>query len=531
MSREPETITLETWQAAFSELYQRLTPYYRRSETRERIRRYVLGLLSQTERKNSWQLAETMYESGPQGMQRLLNSADWDVEAVRDELRAYVIAHLGRADGILIVDETGFLKKGHQSAGVARQYSGTAGRIENQQIGVFLAYASSQGSAFIDRELYLPEEWTGDRPRCQAAGIPAAIPFEAKTLLAQHMLARACAAQVPAQWVVADTLYSSDELRLWLEAHGYWYVLAVPCTDRVWRQGTAVSVTTVMAELPTDAWARLSAGEGSKGARYYDWAWVQLPYRSASGLAHWLVARRSLSFPHEFAYYHVYAPTTSSLTDFVRIAGARWQIEMDFEQAKGEVGLDHYQVRQWTAWYRHITLALIAHAFLAVLRSTVLAPVPDQITLTIPELRRLVPTLACSESERQHRLHWSRWRRQHQAKAKRCHTRRRQVQCPPEPVYIHPAIRLPGLGALTEAAWEGLALLLCPSARPGRPSTAHRQLLEAILWVMHAGVSWRAVPASFGPWNSIYTRYLRWVRLGLWPQIVVGLDSSAHAPS
>jgi SRSO17 transposase len=218
--------TWKKWDKAFDYLHQHLFAHFRRSETRCRVRRYLLGLLSATERKNSWQLAEIMHESGPQGMQRLLNTAHWDVEVVRDELSAYVIEQLGHTDGVLVLDETGFLKKGTHSAGVARQYSGTAGRIENQQIGVFLAYASPHGAALIDRALYLPEEWTQDPARCQRAKVPQDYAFASKPSLAQHMLKRALGAQLPARWVAADTVYSTTELRLWLEEHGLWYVLA-----------------------------------------------------------------------------------------------------------------------------------------------------------------------------------------------------------------------------------------------------------------------------------------------------------------
>lgn len=520
---------VEAWQSAFQELCHRLGQHFERSEPRERVGRYLLGLLSNAERKNGWQIAENVYERGPQGMQRLLNAAVWDVEAVRDELRAYVIEQLGVPDGVLIVDETGFVKKGLTSVGVARQYSGTAGRIENQQLGVFLAYASCHGAAFIDRELYLPEEWTHDQARCQAAGVPETVGFAAKPALAQRMLDRAWASQVPARWVVADTVYSSDELRLWLQQHGYWYVLAVPCSYTVWTGGQAMPVSTLAAQLPPEAWVRLSAGEGSQGPRYYDWGWCQLPYEAADGLAHWLIIRRSLHLPHELAYYHAYAPATSSLADLVQVAGTRWQIEMGFEQAKGEVGLDHYEVRHWTAWYRHITLTLLAHAFLAILRRTLAQSSADAAPRTLPEVRRLLASLACSEQERQHRWHWSRWRQEHQARAKQAHIRRRQANYPPQPVPLPSPIQLPGIPALSPTAWQAIAALLLSASGPGRPSTTHRQLLEAILWVMRNGLSWRAIPAAFGPWNSVYARYLRWLKSGLWSQIValLGVYSSA----
>jgi SRSO17 transposase len=507
--------------ALWNALSARLGRYFARPETRERVGRYVLGLLSQTERKNSWQLAEQMAETGPQGMQRLLNAAQWDEDGVRDELRAYVVEHLGERDGLLVADETGFLKKGCHSAGVARQYSGTAGRIENQQVGVFLAYVSSRGSAFIDRALYLPDEWTQDPARCVAAGIPASTGFATKTELAQQMVARALAGRVPARWVVADTIYATDEFRLWLEGQGLQYVLAVPCTQGIWTAGQQVSVQTLIAELAADAWIRLSAGEGSQGPRYYDWAWIALPYRSASGLAHWLLARRSISTPSEIAYYHVYAPDTSSLAELARIAGNRWPIEVDFQQAKGDVGLDQYQVRRCRAWYRHVTLALLTHAYLVVLRFKLRQTPPDQIPLTVPELRRLRHALDAPPHERHHHLRWSTWRRRHQARAKRCHAARRQSNAPPIDSVRQPTPRsLPGIASLTDPHWQHIQAFLPPRSRLGRPAIEHRQLLEGMVFVMQLGVSWHEVPLVFGPWQTVYTRYQEWLKAGLWTPIV-----------
>ena len=269
--------------AALAELSGRIAPRFRRAEVRSRVGRYLRGLLASVERKNSWQMAEELGDSNAHGVQRLLAEADWDEEAVRDDLRAYVIEQLGEAGGILAVDETGFLKKGKKSAGVARQYSGTAGRRENSQIGVFLLYASSKGAAFIDRALYLPEEWMVDRVRCREAGIPDEVEFATKGELAQQMLARAFAAGVPADWVVGDTVYGYDELRLWLDEQQQNYVLAVPETHMVWVQGRQQPVGLVAALLPEEAWVVLSAGEGSKGPRLYEWAWLQLPeVRSAN---------------------------------------------------------------------------------------------------------------------------------------------------------------------------------------------------------------------------------------------------------
>ena len=355
---------------ALAELVVRIGSHFRRAEVRNRVGRYLQGLLASVERKNGWQMAEELEEANAHGVQRLLEEADWDEEAVRDEVRTYVIEQLGESGGILVVDETGFVKKGKKSAGVARQYSGTAGRRENSQIGVFLLYASSSGAAFIDRALYLPDEWTADRVRCREAGIPDEVAFATKGELAQRMLARAFAAGVPAEWVVGDSVYGYDEVRLWLEAQQKNYVLAVPETHQVWVQGRAQPVGLVAALVPDEAWVVLSAGEGSKGARLYEWAWLQLPEQTEATSEHarWVLIRRSLSDRSERAYYRVYAPATTTLAEVVRVTGSRWKIEEGYEQAKGEVGLDQYEVRTWRAWYRYVTLALLAYAALVVMQ-------------------------------------------------------------------------------------------------------------------------------------------------------------------
>ncbi len=357
------------WHAGLDALHARIGEHFRRAEARTRAKRYLSGLLERVERKNGWQLAEHLGEAGPQGIQRLLNAAEWDVEAVRDDLRDYVVEQLGDPRGVLIVDETGFLKKGTKSVGVQRQYSGTAGRIENCQIGVFLAYATSTGQAFLDRELYLPREWVEDPARCAEAGVPEAVAFATKPALARQLLARAFAAQVPAAWVTGDEIYGDDtDLRRWLEAEGHPYVLAVAASHPIWHDGTPERADALVAALPAAAWVRWSAGAGSQGERLYDWACLRLPFPTADGHAQWLLARRSLSDPTERAYYRAFGPAQNSLASLVQVAGQRWAIEVGFEDAKDLVGLDQYEVRKWTAWYRHITLALLAHAYLAVLR-------------------------------------------------------------------------------------------------------------------------------------------------------------------
>ncbi len=358
---------------ALAELSVRIGTRFGRAEVRKRVGRYLRGLLASVERKNGWQMAEELGDPDAHGVQRLLAEADWDEEAVRDDLRAYVIEHLGEAGGILVVDETGFIKKGKKSAGVARQYSGTAGRRENSQVGVFLLYASSKGSAFIDRALYLPEEWTTDRVRCREAGIPDEVEFATKGELAKRMLERAYASEVPADWVVGDTVYGYDELRLWVEEQQKNYVLAVPETHTVWVQGRPQPVGLLAALLPEEAWAVLPAGEGSKGARLYEWAWLQLSEAAPSGRARWLLIRRSLMDSSKRAYYRASGPAQTTLPELVRIAGSRWRIEAGYEQAKGEVGLDQYEVRTWGAWYRYVTLALLAYAALVVMQGQVRA--------------------------------------------------------------------------------------------------------------------------------------------------------------
>jgi SRSO17 transposase len=366
-----ELAALDRWPEALSNLHARIAGRFRRPEVRERVRRYLAGLLGRVERKNSWQMAEQMGETGPQGAQRLLNAARWDADAVRDDLREYVVEHLGEEDsGMLIVDETGFLKKGKKSVGVARQYTGTAGKKENAQVGVFLAYASKKGAAFVDRSLYLPREWTEDLERRAEAGVPQKIRFATKGELAKEILRRAFEAGMPARWVVADTVYGTARgLREWLEEQGRSYVLAVPATKGIYHEGRQRQARSLVKDLPDDGWARASAGAGSKGDRLYDWACVSLPEPEAAGAGRWLLMRRSISDPTELAYFLAYGPRETPAGELIWVAGRRWTIEDCFEQAKGEVGLDEYEVRKWEAWHRHVTLSLLAHAYLAVLRS------------------------------------------------------------------------------------------------------------------------------------------------------------------
>jgi len=370
---------LETGQAEFEALFACIAPRFSRLEVRQRTRRYLGGLLAPVPRRNAWQLAEHLGELTPDGVQRLLNAAQWDADRVRDDLRRYVVEHLGDPGAVLVIDETGFLKKGDKSVGVQRQYSGTAGRIENCQIGVFLAYATSQGRTFLDRELYLPQEWAADAARRAEAGVPEAVVFATKPQLAQRMLQRAREGGMPAAWVTGDAVYGNDrKLRIWLEEQRQPFVLEVACKEALWswqeRGPKQVRADRLATQLPAEGWERLSAGWGAKGPRLYDWARERLFRPGWPGWEHWLLVRRRIARPEELAYYVVFAPAGTSLAELVRVAGSRWAIEECLESAKGEVGLDQYEVRKWDGWYRFITLALLAHAYLTVLRAKALLP-------------------------------------------------------------------------------------------------------------------------------------------------------------
>jgi SRSO17 transposase len=361
---------LERWADTFSALHARIAHRFARAEVRERAGRYLAGLLGRVERKNGWQLAEAIGESEPRSVQRLLSEASWDAEGVRDDLRDYVVEHLGEPkSGVLIVDDTGFVKKGDKSVGVAHQYTGTVGDTANAQVGVFLAYASAKGTAFIDRALYLPRCWTDAPERCRAAGIPATVRFTTKLTLAQQMLERAFVAAVPARWVVADSFYGrSHAFRRWLEERAHPYVLMVPKTHAVWYDGHRQTAVKLAERLPSEAWALHSVGTGVQGDRCQQWACLPLSDECPVGMRRWLLVQHAVEDPSDRAYHLAYGAADTSVEDLLRVCGSRWQIEEGFAQAKGEVGLDHYEVRTWAAWHRFITLCLLAHAYLVVLR-------------------------------------------------------------------------------------------------------------------------------------------------------------------
>ena len=391
-----ELTELDEWAEDFEAFYSRFAPLFGRSEGREQAAKYLHGLLSPVERKNGWQLAEAIGDSTPDATQRLLYNTKWDADAARDELQRFVTSVFGDPEGIGVVDETGFLKKGTKSAGVQRQYSGTAGKTENCQIGVFLTYATEQGHVFLDRKLYLPESWCEDAERCQAAKIPAKEVFETKPTQAVKMLEHAWAMGVPMKWVTGDEVYGdSSPLRKVVAEQGLWYVVAVRTNVTVWLERPEIAipkwhgtgrkptkervlderikpmpVVAVVASWPESRWQRLVVDEGEKGPRIYDWACQRIIENQGDlpGRDGWILARRSTTDPDDIAYYLSNSPTDTSLLRLAQVASTRFTIEQCFEEGKGETGLDHYEVRYWHSWYRHITLSMMAHAWLASIR-------------------------------------------------------------------------------------------------------------------------------------------------------------------
>lgn len=366
--------SLLEWENELSGFKNRLASVFGRAELRATASAFIDGVLSGISRKTGWQLAEQAGQAKPYCMQSLLGRSSWDADALRDKVRTEVIASLGETNGVLVVDETGFLKKGTHSVGVARQYSGTAGRVENCQIGVFLAYASPLGQALIDRKLYLPEAWTGNEARCRAAHVPETIVFATKTAIARELIGAALEAGAPCAWVLADALYGSDSgLRRMLEARRQPYVLAVRSNQTlrfVMPEGLFQTDPAGLADAcEASDWATHAAGEGTKGIRLYEWARIALPWATEDGFEHWVLIRRSCKDPSERAYYFAFARTGASLAELAGAAGLRWTIEECFQRAKEELGLDHCEARSWHGWHRHMTLCMAAAAFLARLSS------------------------------------------------------------------------------------------------------------------------------------------------------------------
>jgi len=411
----------------------RIAGRFARVEPRRTAVAFVLGLLAGLPRLNCWTISEHAGDATPDKMQRLLARAKWDADAVRDDVRDLAVEHLGTAEAMLVVDETGDVKKGQASVGTQRQYTGTAGRIENAQVGVFLTYTTTVGHTLIDREIYLPRSWTTDPERCRAAGVPEPTAFATKPQLATRMITRALDAGLPAGWVAADEVYGNDPaLRTELEARGVGYVLAIGCDRRIPTATGTHRADALAAMLPRRAWQRLSAGAGAKGHRYYDWAWVDIRNTAGQVGHRWLLIRRNRR-TGELAFYRCYAPQPVALGVLVRVAGRRWTIEQSFQTAKGCTGLDQHQVRTWTSWYRWTTLVLLAHLFLAITTAHARAQPtpPGLIPVSLNEVAYLFAALLITPARSVAAiLRRSHWRRRHQYRAQQAHYQRQQTHEP-----------------------------------------------------------------------------------------------------
>jgi SRSO17 transposase len=424
----------DRWWTEFGAVIDRIAPRFSRYEPLRHAAGLMLGMISGLDRKNCWTIAEHRGDGSPDGLQHLLSRAQWDADAVRDDLRDYVVDAFGDPGAVLVVDETGDVKKGIDTVGVQRQYTGTAGRIENAQVAVYLTYAAPRGHALIDRRLYLPRCWAEDAERCDRAGIPAdKRDFATKPTLARGLIDRAVAAQVPAAWVAGDEVYGADPtLRASVRGHRLGYVFAVSANRRMPTAAGPIRGDQIPAMLPTWAWQKHSAGAGSHGPRLYSWAWIELEAEdnADTGCHHLLIRRNDRT--GELAYLRCYSPQAVPLRTVVAVAGQRWRIEESFQAAKGLTGLDQHQVRRWTSWHRWITLAMLAHAFLAVATATErdTRPTPTGlITLTVNEFRRLFDALLLAAKQTlTSLLRWSAWRRRHQHRARESHYRRREHQ-------------------------------------------------------------------------------------------------------
>jgi SRSO17 transposase len=429
------------WQAGLEELLGRVAGRFARVDLRRRATAFVRGLLADLPRKNCWTIAEHAGDPSPDGMQHLLGRAVWDEDKVRDDVRAYVVEHLGEEGVVLVIDETGDLKKGTMTVGVKRQYTGTAGRVENAQVAVYLVYATDAGHGVVDRELYLPRSWTDDPQRCRAVGVPDGVGFATKPKLATTMICRALDAGAPASWVTGDEVYGANpRLRAELQARKVGYVLAVACDHPVRFGGATCRADALLRRVPARAWQQqLSCGKGAKGHRLYDWAFLCLdhdhhgPTPSDQAGQYWLLVRRNRR-TGELAWYRCYTPRPTPLAVLVKVAGRRWTVEERFQTGKGLCGLDQHQVRRWRSWYRWVTLAMLAHAFLvvaAVTEHTRHPPPSGLIGLTCNEIQHLFATLVIQPvADAAHRLRWSLWRRRHQARARTCHYRRQAAWQP-----------------------------------------------------------------------------------------------------
>ncbi len=381
--------TLALWASALRDAKHRIRPLFTQERVAASAWQFVDTLLGNEPRKTGWMRAEAAGDSGPWRQQAVLGRGRWDAEALRDIVRDHVVEHLGEPGAVLVIDETGFLKQGKASCGVGRQYTGSAGKITNCQIGVFATYVSGKGHAFIDRALYLPKAWTSDPARLRAAHVPDQVTFATKPTLAASMATRSIAAGVPFAWVAADSVYDVGELEMTLRRAGKGYVLGVNANHWFgsWHPDISVAgeARDIAEALPADIWMRLSAGHGTKGERLYDWAYRPLADLDADEYdapipALWtrgLLIRRNIG-DGELAYFTTWCPKDTPVETLVRVEGTRWRIEEGFETAKNEFGLDHNETRSWHGWHRHVSLVMLAYAVMAAVRHQANAIAPKK---------------------------------------------------------------------------------------------------------------------------------------------------------
>jgi SRSO17 transposase len=389
--------TLELWASSLRDVKARIRPLFTQARVAASAGLFLDGLLGPERRKTGWMRAEAAGDLGPWRQQAILGRGRWEADALRDVVREYALETLADPEAVLVIDETGFLKQGKASCGVGRQYTGSAGKITNCQIGVFAAYVSRHGHAFIDRALYLPKAWTNDPARLAAAHVPADVGFATKPRLAVRMVERAMASAVPFAWVTADTVYGVSEFEMALRRAGKGYVLGMPSTQEVWSSGTRPDVAgpaqDVAAALEPAAWQRRSAGAGTKGPRVYDWAYVELAdldaqaqgYSGSHGVwTRGLLVRRSIA-DGACAFFATWCPAGTGIDTLVAVEGSRWTIEDSFETAKTEFGLDHNESRSWHGWHRHVSLVMLAFAMMATIRHHANHPAPQKTLQRLPQ--------------------------------------------------------------------------------------------------------------------------------------------------
>ena len=399
MSGASLEVTLALWASSLREVKTRIRPLFTQARVASSAGAFLDGLLGPERRKTGWMRAEAAGDRGPWRQQAILGRGRWDADALCDIVRDYVLETLADRDGVLVIDETGFLKQGKASCGVARQYTGSAGKITNCQIGVFAAYVSQHGHALIDRALYLPKAWADDPVRRLAAHVPEAVKFATKPKLAVSMIERALTAGVPFAWVTADSVYGVGEIEMTLRQMGKGYVLGVNANSQFnsWGREPAVAGTaeTITNALAPSAWQRRSAGEGTQGARLYDWAYLELADLDAEDVnpelsGTWtrgLLIRRSIT-DNDLAYFTTWCPAGTSMETLVAVEGRRWAIEDSFETAKNELGLDHNESRSWHGWHRHVSLVMLAFAMLATIRHHANQPAASQTPSRLTRTRK-----------------------------------------------------------------------------------------------------------------------------------------------